>query len=618
MELTRRHLGKLALGAASVSALPGLGMAAETIAHGVSAFGDLKYGPDFDKFDYAMPGAPTGGVFSTSMPGLTFDSLNSFVLKGNAAQLTALTRDTLMTPADDEPDSLYGLLAKTIEYPDDRSWTAFELREEARFSDGTPVTAEDVAWTFNTLIELGHPQYRIIYAPVTQATVEGPLRVRFDFDPEAPKRDLPMLVASLPVFSKAWWQGRDFTDSTLDQPVGSGPFAFGDVVAGRTISYRRREDYWGWHLPVNRGRWHFGEIRLEYFRDRAASFEAFKAGTFNFSEEYWSKQWATAYTPANFPAVGRGEVVLDTIPDNSPSGSQGYWFNLRRKKFDDIRVREAIAMCFDFEWSNRTLFYGLYSRTDSFFEGGPMQAEGVPTPGEIEILSSMKDLLPPHVLDQPAYVPPVTNGSGNNRKQFRQAARLLDEAGWTLQDGQRKNAEGEALTVEVLMVGVGFERITNPYLKNLKRIGIEGEARTVDAAQYKRRVDEYDYDIVTSRKAMNLTPGVELRGYFHSSSADPKGQQNTAGIKNKAVDLLIERIERAHDRADLTNAVKALDRVLRALHVWVPQWNKGAHNLAYWDVFGHPELKPLYTRGVIDLWWVDPDKAALLADKIGN
>lgn len=617
MTITRRDLGKLALAAGTFAALPRVSMAASTVAHGVSSFGDLKYAAEFSHFDYAVPGAPVGGTFSTGVSG-TFDSLHPFVLKGNVAALTALTRDTLMTPADDEADSLYGLLARTIEYPEDRAWATFELREEARFSDGTPVTAEDVAWTFTTLMEDGHPQYRVIYAPVIGVEVEGPLRVRFDFDPAAPKRDLPMLVAGLSVLQRAWWEGRDFTAGTMDQPVTSGPYAFEEVSSGKTLSYRRREDYWGWDLPVNKGRWNFQSIRLEYFRDRAASFEAFKGGTFNFYEEFWSKQWATAYTPQNFPAIGRGDVVRDTVPDERPAGSQGYWFNLRREKFQDPRVREAIAICFDFEWSNKTLFYDLYSRTDSFFEGGPMQAEGPPNPGELAFLNEIKDELPPGVLDQPAYVPPATDGSGKNRKMLRRAGKLLNDAGWTLQDGVRKNAAGETLTVEALLVGVGFERITNPYFQNLKRIGIEGIARTVDAAQYKRRMDEYDFDITVDRKGMSLTPGVELRGYFHSSSADPKGQENLAGLKNPAVDTLIDAIERAKNREDLTNAVKALDRVLRALHIWVPQWNKGSHTMAFWDIYDRPPVKPSYARGVLDLWWIDPDKAARLADKIGG
>ncbi|MEM0921927.1 MAG: extracellular solute-binding protein [Pseudomonadota bacterium] len=617
LAITRRGFGALGLAAAASGLIFGPARAATTVSHGVSAFGDLKYKPDFAMFDYATPDAPMGGTWSTGVSG-TFDSLHPFILKGNPAVFTSATRDTLMTPADDEADSLYGLLAKSIEYPEDRAWAAFEIDERARFADGSPVTAEDVAWTYTTLLEKGHPQYRVVYASVTGVMVESPQRVRFDFAAEAPKRDLPMLVAGLGILSKAWWEGRDFTDSTMDAPLGSGPYEIEVADAGKTLIYRRREGYWGWDLPVNRGRWHFERIRLEYFRDRAASFEAFKAGTFNFYEEFWSKQWATGYEPKNFPAIGSGEVLRDTLPDNRPAGSQGYWFNLRREKFQDPRVREAIAMCFDFEWSNRTLFFELYTRTDSFFEGGPMQADDVPSAGELALLREMEADLPPGVLDTPAYVPPATDGSGKNRRTLKTAGRLLDDAGWTLQDGVRKNADGEPLTIEALLSGVGFERITNPYFQNLKRIGIDGTVRTVDAAQYKRRIDEYDFDITVDRKSMSLTPGVELRNYFHSSSADPQGTQNLAGIKHPAVDRLIDAIERADNREDLTNAVMALDRVLRALHIWVPQWNKGSHTIAYWDLFGRPDpaAKPAFARGIIDLWWVDAEKAATLSDKV--
>ncbi|MEM7507193.1 MAG: extracellular solute-binding protein [Pseudomonadota bacterium] len=617
MTLTRRDLGKLAIAGGAMAALPRIAAAETTTAHGVSAFGDLKYGPDFTQFAYAQQGAPVGGTFSTGASG-TFDSLNTFTLKGNPVAYTGLTRDSLMAPSDDEPDALYGLLAESIEYPEDRSWAAFNLREEARFSDGTPVTAEDVAWTFQTRKAEGHPRFRVTYVNVVKATVEGPLRVRFDFAEGAPTRDLPMLVASMDVLSKAWWEGRDLSESSLDRPVSSGPYMFEDVKPGKSITYKRREDYWGWHLPVNQGRWNFERIRLEYFRDRAASFEAFKGGTFSFYEEFWSKQWATAYTPQNFPAVGAGDVVLDTIPDNRPAGSQGYWFNLRRAKFQDPKVREAIAICFDFEWSNRTLFYDLYTRTDSFFEGGPMQAEGAPTAGELALLREIEGELPPGVLDQPAYSPPATDGSGTNRRALRRAGQLLEEAGWTIQDGVRRNADGQALTVEALLVGVGFERITNPYFKNLKRIGVQGTARTVDQAQYERRMEDYDFDITVSRKSMSLTPGVELRGHFHSSSAELQGQQNLSGIKNAAVDKLIDAIERADSRATLSDAVRALDRVLRAMHIWVPQWHKASHNLVYWDIYDRPAEKPAYSRGVIDLWWVDPAKAERLRDKIGS
>ena len=617
MVLNRRDFGKLSGATAAAAFLPQVARA-NTVSHGISAFGDLKYAAGFPRFDYASPDAIVGGEWSTGFLG-TFDSLHPYTLKGNPVTFTGATRDTLMVGAADEADAMYGLLAKSIEIPEDRAWAAFELREEARFSDGTPVTAEDVAWTFNTQKEKGHPSFRINYVNVTGVEVEGPLRVRFDFAPDAPKRDLPMAVAALSVLSKAWWEGRDFSEATLDRPVGSGPYAFGDVKPGKSITYERRADYWGWDLPVNQGRWNFQTIRIEYFRDRAPVLETLKTGGFNFFEEFWSKQWATAYTPENFPAIGRGEVVKDTIPDNRPAGSQGFWFNLRREKFQDVRVREAISMVFDFEWSNRTLFYDLYNRTDSFFEGGPMQAADEPGEGELAFLREIEGDLPAGVLDRPAYVPPKTDGSGRVRRALRAAGRLMDEAGWTLQDGVRKNAKGEELEIEALLVSGGaFDRIVAPYFKNLNQIGVKTEIRQVDPAQYKRRFDEYDFDMTVDRKAMSLTPGVELRSYFHSSSANQNGQENIAGVQHPAVDKLIDAIERAENREDLTNAVKALDRVLRALHIWVPQWNKASHNLVYWDIFARPGTKPRYERGVIDLWWVDPDKAAKLADRLGG
>ncbi len=615
---TRRDIGRLAAGAGAIAAgAPGLALGAgTTVSHGVSAFGDLKYPAGFARFDYVNPDAPVGGVFSTGFGGGTFDSLNTHILKGNPAIGMGLTFDSLMTGADDEADSIYGLVARSIEYPADRLWAAFELREEARFSDGSPVAAEDLVFTFEILRDKGHPSFRLQLAAVTGVTAEGPLLVRYDFHPEAPRRDLPMTVAGLPILSKAYYQTRDFTESTLEAPLASGPYMVEKAVPNRTITYRRREDYWGWHLPVNRGRWNYGRIRFEYFRDRSASFEAFKAGTYTFNEEFWSKLWATGY---DFPALRRGDVVRETIPDNTPSGSQGYWFNLRREKLQDPKVREAISIAFDFEWSNSRLFYKLYNRTDSFFEGGPMQAAGKPTPGELALLEPLADQLPPGVIDDPAYVPPVSDGSGRNRKSLRRAAQLLDDAGWKVRDGLRRNDKGETLTIEFLETsGSAFDRITVPYTKNLKKIGVDAQHRQVDPAQYARRIETFDSDIVVSRKVMRLTPGVELRRYFHSGSANSDGSQNYAGVASPVVDALIDAIERTTNRQQLTNAVKALDRVLRAMHIWVPQWHKGTHTVAYWDIYGRPAVEPLLSLGEIDLWWIDPEKHARLKDQVGG
>jgi len=617
MRWTRRDMGRLAIGAGVAASATWRPAAAEGVvrAHGVSAFGDLKYGPDFTHFDYATPEAPKGGTFSTGYGGVTFDSLNPFVLKGNPAIGLTLTFDSLMASAADEPDAMYALIAEDIEYPEDRMWAAFTLNPAATFADGSPITAEDVVWSFEALREKGHPSYRLLLSGVESASVDGEGRVRFNFLEDAARRDLPMTVAGLPVLSRAWFETRDFGDSTLEPILASGAYEVGEAEPGKTISYRRRTDYWAAELPVNRGRNHFDEIRIEYFRDRSAAFEAFKTGAFAFNEEFWSKLWATAY---NFPAIEAGDVKRAEVPDERPAGSQGYWFNLRREKLQDVRVRKAIAIPFDFEWSNQTLFYGLYQRTDSFFEGGPMQAEGKPGPGELRLLERFADQLPEGVLDEPAYVPPETDGSGRSRRVLRDAARLLDEAGWTVQDGVRRNAAGEPLEIEFLLVGEGFERITNPYLQNLERIGIQGTVRTVDPAQYERRMEAFDFDMTVDRKAMQLTPGVELLQYFHSSSADSPGSQNTAGVADPVVDGLIEIIKRAESREELGNAVRALDRVLRAMHIWVPQWNKAAHHLAYWDIFGSPEEKPPYARGVIDLWWLDQAKYDRLKDRIGG
>ncbi|MEM8596159.1 MAG: extracellular solute-binding protein, partial [Pseudomonadota bacterium] len=416
--------------------------------------------------------------------------------------------------------------------------------------------------------------------------------------------------------SKASWEGRDFSDSTLDPILGSGPYAVDTVEPGRRISYRRREDYWARDLPVNRGRHNFDEIRIEYFRDRSAAFEGFKAGEYTFNEEFWSKLWATAY---NFPAIERGAVVRDVVPDNRPAGTQGFWFNLRRPQFADPRTREAIASVFDFEWSNRTLFYDLYNRTDSFFEGGgALEAAEAPTPAELALLEPMASELPPGVLESAAYVPPVTDGSGRPRRTLRAAAKLLDEAGWTVQDGVRRNAEGEPLTMEFLLVSEGFERITTPYIQNLERIGVQATLRTVDPAQYKQRTDDFDFDITVTRYAMQLTPGVELRAIFHSDAANQPGSSNLAGVASPVVDKLIEVIENATSRDALVTAVSALDRVLRAMHIWVPQWSKASHHLAYWDIYARPETKPLYSRGVTDTWWIDETKFAALASELGQ
>ncbi|MEM1346182.1 MAG: extracellular solute-binding protein, partial [Pseudomonadota bacterium] len=478
---------------------------------------------------------------------------------------------------------------------------------------GSPITAEDVAFTLEILLDKGAPSYRVLLRDVLGATVEDVRTVRFDFAEAAPKRDLPMLVGGLPVLSKAYYATRDFAESTLEPPLGSGPYRVEEAEPGRRITYIRRDDYWGWDLGVNRGRWNFERVRYEYFRDNTAAFEAFKGGGFRFHEEFFSKLWNTGY---DFPAVREGAVKREAIPDERTAGTQGWWFNLRRPLFQDVRVRQAIALGFDFEWSNRTLFGELYERTDSFFEGGPMQAQGQPSPGEMAVLEPFADQLPEGLLDAEAYSPPVTDGSGRNRRNLRRAARLLDEAGWSVGEGGVRVKDGQELRFEVLGAGPGFERIVNPYMNNLERVGIKGVFRLVDPAQYQERMKDFDFDITGRRYAMRLTPGTELRGIFGSEAADTRGSANVMGLKDPVVDALIERIMAAESREELTDLVKALDRVVRALHIWVPNWTKGSHTIAYWDIFGRPPEKPSYARGVIDLWWIDPDKFARLQDRL--
>lgn len=579
--------------------------------HGISSFGDLKYPADFAHFDYANPDAPKGGKWTGrgSSGSNTFDSLHPFILKGEPAQGLGLTFESLLTGSADEADAAYGLIAKTIEYPEDRSWVIFDMREEARFADGSPITAEDVVFSFEILRDKGAPGIKLQLRDVEGAEALGPLRVKFTFRDGASNRDLPSLVGGLSILSKDWWSTRDFEKSTLDPILGSGPYAVGEVKPGRSITYTRRADYWGWDHPTNVGRWNFDEIVYEYFKDYTAAFEAFKGGAFLFHEEFFSKIWATGY---DFPAIDKGWVVRATLPDARPSGTQGFWINMRRDQFKDPRVREAIALGFDFEWSNEKLFYGLYKRTDSIFENSPMEATGLPGPEELALLEPLRADIPDAVFTEPAYSPPTSNGSGSDRKLLRRAMKLLDAAGWTVQGGVRKNAAGETLRLELLDDSPTFERIIGPYVENLKKMGIDASLRVVDPAQYQARQEEFDYDIVPGRFVMSLTPGIELRNFFSSASVNQRGTPNLAGVANPAVDALIEKVVGAKSRDDLNTAARALDRVLRAMHIWTPNWYKGAHTIAYWDVFGRPAAPPPYARGDMDLWWWDADKFAKL------
>ncbi len=609
--------------AAALVALAALPLRAEiVVTHGLSAFGDLKYPPGFEHFDYVEPDAPKGGaiVTTSTRANQTFDTLNAYALRGDPpAGLSApenLVYDTLMAAAADEPDAVYGLVAAHAEYVPGGDWVIFALRPEARFADGSPVTADDVAFSFDALKGEGaSPRWRLALRDVIGAEALGPHRVRFAFAPEASKRDLPMLVAGLPVLSKAWFEGREFSEPTMEQPMGSGPYAIEAVEAGRFVTYRRRPDYWAADLPVNRGRWNFDRITFEYFRDRSAAVPALRAGTLDLHESFSSREWATEY---EFEDIRNGRVIRETLPDDSPSGTQGFWWNTRREGLSDLRVREALGLAFDFEWSNRTLFYDLYTRTTSFFQSTDMAAEGLPTADERALLEPMRDRLDPVVFDA-AWSPPVSDGSGRNRTAMREAARLLDEAGWKLDGvGRRKNAAGKTLSIEFFDDNSAFERIVNPYVQNLRALGIDSRFRLVDAAQNQQRMREFDYDVTTARFTLGSTPGVGLLNFFHSSSADQPGSYNLSGVRDPAVDSLVETMISATDRESLHVAGRALDRVLRAGHYWTPHWYKASHTIAYWDKFGRPAVKPRYSRGILDNWWVDPAREAALGRRGGG
>lgn len=575
------------------------------VGHGLSAFGDLKYPADFPHFDYVNPEAPKGGQMRTTPQSAlnAFDSLNPFILRGDPAEWSgSLPFDSLMVAADDEPDSMYGLVAEHAEYIPGK-WVIFQLRPEAKFSDGTPVTVEDVKFSFDILLEKGSPRIKPMLEGIESVEVLEPLRVKYTFAEGVPTRDLPMTAAGLPIFSKASFEGREFDKSGMEPLLGSGPYVMESHAAGRRIVWKRREDYWAKDLPVNKGRWNFDRIVFEYFADAAAGRQALFAGALDMREEMSANDWATAY---DAPPIRDGRIRRETIPDGRPAGTQGYWLNTRRPHLADPRVREALDLAFDFEWSNRTLFHDLYARTTSFFQNSGLEAKGPPTPGELALLEPFRDQLPPELFTEDAYTPPVTDGTGNNRAQLRRAGQLLDEAGWKVVGGKRQNAAGEPLKIEFLEDNAAFARITNPYIQNLQRLGIDATLRQIDSPQMQLRLKSYDYDIVTSRFVMPPTPGVEQKVFFSSEAAAQDGGYNLSGVSSPVIDALVKAVAEAGAREANAEAVRALDRVLRAQHIWVPHWSKGVHTLAWWDRYDRPEVKAPYDRGVLSTWWARP------------
>ncbi len=579
--------------------------------HGLSIFGDLKYGPDFKAFDYVNPDAPKGGRAAQVGPGgtITFDSFNDFILKGDRAQGLGLLYDSLMVRAFDEPDAVYGLVAKSANVAADGLSVTFKLRPEAKFADGSPVTADDVVFSYETLRSKGHPRYRIVLADVTKAEALDPATVRYTFQGKL-VRSLPIEVSLLPVLPKAYYATREFEKTTLEPPLGSGPYAIKDFKQGTYVTYALRPDYWAKDLNVNRGHYNLAEVRYDYFRDRGLELENLFSQTLDFREEFTSKDWATGYDK---PSVKDGRVVRLTIADENPSGAQGFFINTRREPFKDVRVRKALDLAFDFEWSNKNLFFGLYKRTSSFFENSDMEAVGPPSAEEVALLEPFRATLPKEVFAEP-YSSPVTDASGNNRDQLRKAGGLLSEAGWkmTTAGSLLRNAAGATLKLEVLYDSAGFERIIGPYIKSLRSIGVDASIRFVDPAQYEQRMKSFDFDLTIQRYSLKLTPGNELKNFWGAEAAKTDGSFNLAGISDPAVDALAEAVMVAKSRAGLVTATRALDRVLRAGHYWVPHWYKASHNLAFWNKFGWPPVKPKYDRGALSTWWYEPVKAATL------
>lgn len=578
--------------------------------HGIAMHGDLKYGPGFTHFDYVNPDAPKGGELRLYGLG-TFDSFNPFIIKGNPDDGSGRIYDTLLTGSADEPFSEYGLLAESVETPPDRSWVIFRLRPEARWHDGQPVTADDVLWSYETLRSKGQPFYRAYYANVDKAEKLDDRTVKFTFKP-GENRELPLIMGQLTVLPKHYWATREFDATTLDPPLGSGPYKVGKFEAGRWSTYERVKDYWGKDLAVNRGRHNFDTMRYDYYQNMTVALEALKAGAYDLRVEASSKDWATAY---DAPAVREGRLIKGEFPHSRPAGMQGYAFNLRRPLFQDRRVRQAIGYGLDFEWANRTLFYGQYTRARSYFGNSELAANGVPQGAELAVLEPLRDQLPPELFTQ-EYQPPVTDGSGTMRENLRQGYELLKAAGWTVDPKTKKlvNAQGQPFEFEILLLDPAYERITLPFAKNLERLGITARVRTVDTAQYKKRIDDFDFDMVMGSWPQTLSPGNEQRSYWSSAFADQPGSPNLLGLKDPVIDQLVEQVIAAPDRAALVARVHALDRALQWGFYVVPNWYIAYDRVAYWDKFGRPAVIP--EQGVqIDAWWSDPAKAALARPK---
>lgn len=570
--------------------------------HCLSLYGECKYKEDFKNFEYVNPDAPKGGAVKLAETG-TFDNLNTFILKGVKAPAITGIFDSLMVASQDEPQTMYGLIASQVDVSDDNSTAEFTLRKEAKFHDGSSITPDDVIFSFNTLKEKGDPTYKIMFAPIVKVEETAKNKVKFTFN-DTKNKELPMIMAGMPILSRAYYSKVDFKKTTLEAPLGSGAYKVENVEQGKNIIYRRVADYWAKDLPVNRGQYNFDTIRYDMYRDENVTLEALKSGDYDFRREYIARNWATAY---DTPAVKDGRIIKREIPDGTPQGMQAFIFNTRKEKFSDRRVREAIGLALDYEWVNKTIFYGAYIRNKSFFENTDFESSGIPQGKELALLKPFEKELPSALFITP-FANPVTDGSGNPRENLLKAQKLLEDAGWQVKDGKRVNDKGEQLSLEVMLRQPTMERVIAPMRKNLERLGIFSSIRMVDDAQYQKRTDEGDFDMVSIWINRGVFfPGNEQVSLWHSSQADVKGGNNLSGLKSKAVDGILDALTKAEDKDSLLAAGRALDRVLLWENVVIPNWHSGSFRVAYWDKFGIPKITPKYNLG-FQAWWVKEGK----------
>ncbi|MEE9314277.1 MAG: extracellular solute-binding protein [Rhizobiaceae bacterium] len=618
MTLTRRQFGRLSLTSlllGTAASWPSFSLAENETGkplRGLSAFGGLKYPTDFSHLDYVNVDAPKGGTLNFGVPNWsynqnvqTFDTLNSFVLKGSAPPRMEICFDSLMVRAFDEPSAVYGLLAESVILSNDRNSFTFNLRKEARFHDGTALTADDVAFTYLLFKEDGHPDISLMLNNLDSAKVNGPHSVTLSFNGKQSAQAI-LAIVLLPILSKAFYDTNDFKKTTMKPALGSGPYQVGKLNAGSYIEYNRVSDYWAKDLAINKGHYNFDVLRIEFYRESQASFEAFKKGEITFREEFTSKRWATEY---NFSAVTSGKAKQHLFDADKRASMQGTVCNMRRNKFSDPRTREAIGLCFDFEWTNANLFYNAYSRNQSYFQGSDFMAIGEPSKEQLALLEPLRDQLPKEVFG-PALQQPISNGSGRDRAMLKRANELFIEAGWVRKGRQLVDANGRPFKIEFLLRSPSFERILGSFVTNLKLVGVDAGIRVVDPSQYQKRLEEFDFDLTVRALGYTATPtGEDIEQIFGSKYASISGSQNLSGLKSPAVDALISKMNDVTDRKQLTEVMRALDRVLRSTHSWIPNWHSANHRIAYWDMFGFPETKPEYAFPIEALWWVDKEKA---------